>query len=81
MSHVMRKPGCSITKDGKRLVISDLGSRRIVLYMKRSEIRNPNQNIMLMCIFSSILLMNMLLQVPIYTYMSAGSLSCGSFTL
>ena len=28
---VQRKPGCTATEDGKRLEISDLGSREIVL--------------------------------------------------
>ena len=31
--HVRHKPGCTTTEDGKRLEISDLGSRGIVLYI------------------------------------------------
>ena len=40
LSHVTRNPalrvsgqGCTTTKDGQRLAIADLGSRRIVLYL------------------------------------------------
>ena len=29
--HVSHKPGCTVTEDGERLEISDLGSRGIVL--------------------------------------------------
>ena len=33
MNLVVRKPGCAVTEDGKRLEISDFGSRAIVLAM------------------------------------------------